>query len=774
MSYFLNSSNLFSIQSAIEEFKRVILAQNQVIGNLQTALNTSLSRVDALETTTAANTTAITANTTSITANTTATTSNTNAIAGQASSIASNTTALNASLSRVDALELTTSSNTSAIAGQASSIASNTTNITTVLDELAATNRTVTANTTVLSTIATNVGNLQPVVASHTTSLAALQTQVTTNTSDLATKTTQISVLDSISAGHTTSIGNNYNEIFRLNGVSLNHATLLTGLRTDVDSGSGSQADIATLQSEVATINSTLATNTVLITENRILFTGFGDGISSIVGRLNAAEADLSTVNTTLAAHDVRISYNLSVFTGFLGASQSLVTRLDTVEADISTINTTLTSLTATVSSNSSSISTIQSDSTFQSNALGILTTRVNQQADSISAVMNDVDTLGDTVSNFNSSIGSITTLTDNVNGLTSQVSTISSRSFANMQQISTSRNHIEALQPIVASHTTSISSINTSLTDIQSSITSLEDGGSSSAGLQTQIDTLRTDTDANTLSNTQFLNALQYQSTTIFAIDTAIQILNGKVSNLETTQITQDDLIREFDQEFNDPVTGVLFKLDTLTTTYNTHVDGVYLTLRQNVDSNNLILGTLSTQTTSLLTAMTQVNSRVQVLEDNASSSSSTPQFISSTISVSGVSQSTLSAIGPGWTQIKYLSGTSNSWFPGNGNLNGNTGKTEFLFTSGDFSKWLICDISQAIGSFYSDSPRFITKSSISPVEYTATWYNRQSYAPEDPWISLENFFVSAGNGTVMFGENSIVGYQDSIHPSGMYVFVR
>jgi len=369
---------------------------------------------------------------------------------------------------------------------------------------------------------------------------------------------------------------------------------------------------------------------------------------------------------------------------------------------------------------------------------------------------MNDVDTLGDTVSNFSSSIGSITTLTDNVNGLTSQVSTISSRSFANMQQISTSRNHIEALQPIVASHTTQINA-NTTLADdllnasqFTSGLISVIDG---------QIIALRTDTDANTLSNTQFLNALQYQSTTIFAIDTAIQILNGKVSTLETSQITQDDLIREFDQLFNEPANGVVDKLNDL---------------RQNVDSNNSILGTLSTHTTSLLTAMTQVNSRVTVLEDNASSSSSTPQFSSSTISVAGVSPSTLSSIGSGWTQIKYLSGTSNSWYPGNGNLNGNTGKTEFLFTSGDFSKWLICDISQAIGSFYSDSPRFITKSSISSVEYTATWFNRQSYAPEDPWISLENFFVSAENGTVMFGENSIVGYQDSIHPSGMYVFVR
>jgi hypothetical protein len=75
-------------------------------------------------------------------------------------------------------------------------------------------------------------------------------------------------------------------------------------------------------------------------------------------------------------------------------------------------------------------------------------------------------------------------------------------------------------------------------------------------------------------------LNALQYQSTTIFAIDQAIQGLNVQVGNLETT--------------------------------YNAHIDGAFLDIRQNVDSNNLILRTLSTQTTSLLTAMTQVVPRV------------------------------------------------------------------------------------------------------------------------------------------------------------------
>ena len=675
-----------------------------------------------------------------------------------------------------NALEDIVTNNTTQISGLQSQITSlqsqitslqtlsttETNRINTLTTDLTATNISVTQNqsdiTSLNGLVSTNADNIQSLNTSTTTSISGINTTVQSNISQLTQQNNKITALQSSSGANTASI-------VSLTTKSNQNATNITTLTTNI---STLQTTVSGFQSQIDVNTSAITTNTTQITglntisgNHSALLVGLRTDIDSINGvsqsDITNLQNDVSTINTTLTSLDTRAFNN---------------------SADIFQLQTNghteqIASLQSTVSGNSATISTIQSNLTFQSNSLGILTSRVNTQADSISGVMTDVDNLADTVSNFSSSIGSITTLTDNVNSLTSQVSTISSRAFANMQQISTSRNHIAALQPIVASHTTSISSINTSLTDIQSSITSLEQGGSSS-GLQTQIDTLRTDTDANTLLGSQLLTALQYQSTTIFAIDTAIQISNGKIEMLETSQITQDNLIREFDQLFNEPVNGVVGKLNNIISTYNTHISGVYLTLRQNVDSNNLILGTLSTHTTSLLTAMTQVNSRVQVLEDNASSAPSTPQFSSSSISVAGVSQSTLSAIGSGWTQIKYLSGTSNSWFPGNGNLNGNTGKTEFLFTSGDFSKWLICDISQAIGSFYSDSPRFITKSSISSVEYTATWYNRQSYAPEDPWISLENFFVSAENGTVMFGENSIVGYQDSIHPSGMYVFVR
>jgi hypothetical protein len=148
-------------------------------------------------------------------------------------------------------------------------------------------------------------------------------------------------------------------------------------------------------------------------------------------------------------------------------------------------------------------------------------------------------------------------------------------------------------------------------------------------------------------------------------------------------------------------------------------------------------------------------------------------PPFGDSSINYTSLSQATLDSIGSGWTQIKYLPGTSTKWFPGNDKLLEYPG-TEFLFTTGDFSRWLVCDQSEVNGEFYLNSPRTIKKSSISAIPYQARWYNRDGVI-EDPWVSLEDHFVSIVSNTVMYGnENNDTDHPASIHSTGMYVFVR
>jgi len=439
---------------------------------------------------------------------------------------------------------------------------------------------------TTLETEIASLSDLHTLVTAHTSQIAINQSQITNNQSQITNNQSQISSLN-------TSLDNLDSGLSSTNGI-------ISALDVKVETN---KSDIQTLTTSttnsITAINSTLQSNSTNLTQNNNKITALqsstGANTASVVSlttKSNQNATNITTLTTNISSLTATVSGHTTLLAGLRtdvdsgGGSQTDITNL---QNDVSTINTSLTSLTATVSGFSSTISTIQ--------------TTVNTQADTILGVMNDVDTLGNTVSNFSSSIGSITTLTNNVNGLTASVSTISSRSFTNMQQISTLRTDTDANTTLTNNLLTSLQSFGTSLTAVQASITALEQGGSSS-GLQTQIDTLRIDTDANTLQGSQLLTAIQYQSTTIFAIDQAIIIINGKVAVLETSQIAQDDLIRDFDQLFNEPVNGVVDKLNNL---------------RNNVDDNNLILGTLSTHTTSLLTAMTIIYTRVQVLEDNA-----------------------------------------------------------------------------------------------------------------------------------------------------------
>jgi hypothetical protein len=151
------------------------------------------------------------------------------------------------------------------------------------------------------------------------------------------------------------------------------------------------------------------------------------------------------------------------------------------------------------------------------------------------------------------------------------------------------------------------------------------------------------------------------------------------------------------------------------------------------------------------------------------------TPSFINSLIDYTSLSRATLNTIGYGWTQIKYLPGGSTTWFPGNDNLK-DYGGTEFLFTTGDFSNWLIADQFQVNGESYGDALRTITRSSISASPYQVRWLYRPTVHNQDPWVSVEDHIPAYRNGTIMYGENSfnIGGYENIIHPTGHYVFVR
>jgi len=80
----------------------------------------------------------------------------------------------------------------------------------------------------------------------------------------------------------------------------------------------------------------------------------------------------------------------------------------------------------------------------------------------------------------------------------------------------------------------------------------------------------------------------------------------------------------------------------------------------------------------------------------------------------------------------------------------------TEFLFITGDHSRWLIASKEAVTGSFYTGKKRQITKSSSNNSPSMAVWYRREG-CNEDPWISISDHNVAdKENGILYGGDNS------------------
>ena len=90
----------------------------------------------------------------------------------------------------------------------------------------------------------------------------------------------------------------------------------------------------------------------------------------------------------------------------------------------------------------------------------------------------------------------------------------------------------------------------------------------------------------------------------------------------------------------------------------------------------------------------------------------------------------------GTGWQKILELPGTSTTWFPGSDLLLNQPGD-EFLFTSGDFSQWLVASHTAVIGEYYSNGDREVKRSSANGSPHTVKWYYREN-TDSDPQISL------------------------------------
>eukprot|EP00984_Skeletonema_dohrnii_P024867 scaffold14002_cov83-Skeletonema_dohrnii-CCMP3373.AAC.5 len=150
----------------------------------------------------------------------------------------------------------------------------------------------------------------------------------------------------------------------------------------------------------------------------------------------------------------------------------------------------------------------------------------------------------------------------------------------------------------------------------------------------------------------------------------------------------------------------------------------------------------------------------------------------------------------GGGWIRVRHVP-AGNTWHPATDSLAGKdvygtesiecapwsvdfeskvAGYNEFLFATGDCTKWLAATTDAVIGSNYSDAMREILASSDIASPYIVRWYNRAGN-PEDPWVSIINHRRAIGDGKILYGENNFGGdTAANILPSsgGADVYVR
>jgi hypothetical protein len=153
------------------------------------------------------------------------------------------------------------------------------------------------------------------------------------------------------------------------------------------------------------------------------------------------------------------------------------------------------------------------------------------------------------------------------------------------------------------------------------------------------------------------------------------------------------------------------------------------------------------------------------------------------------------LAVAGGGWTLVRHVP-AGNSWHPSTDRLAGTEtygdstddsapwsldfettvpSWDEFMFATGDCTKWLAATKDAVTGAFYTNELRTIEMSSTNTNTYQATWYNRAG-ASEDPWVSIVDHAAAIPACLILYGEDSFQGDQTcSLQQNdGANVYVR
>ena len=150
-------------------------------------------------------------------------------------------------------------------------------------------------------------------------------------------------------------------------------------------------------------------------------------------------------------------------------------------------------------------------------------------------------------------------------------------------------------------------------------------------------------------------------------------------------------------------------------------------------------------------------------------------------------------SIYGGEWVRVRHIPAESTTWHPATDRLAGTVeygtesddsaawsvnfaskvpagcSYNEFLFATGDCTKWLVATTDAVIGEEYSNADRPIIASSDGS-DYVAKWYNREGNL--DPWVSIVDHGDAIAQAKMMYGEGSNTHYITAFNPMAERMF--
>ena len=98
----------------------------------------------------------------------------------------------------------------------------------------------------------------------------------------------------------------------------------------------------------------------------------------------------------------------------------------------------------------------------------------------------------------------------------------------------------------------------------------------------------------------------------------------------------------------------------------------------------------------------------------------------------------------------------------------------TDFLFATGDETKWLVASRNAVLGEYYDNSDRDVEMSSLSTSRSSVKWIYKEDEA-HGPWISLTDNADAISSGNMLYAENGASGASTTlVGHKGANVFVK